>query len=87
MALFIGSMGMSECRVEGGDLLPLRRMAARLGVPSKWLREQAECGAVPSLKAGNRFLFVPSAVRAVVATMAEKCCDRQSVSSPEGGAV
>jgi hypothetical protein len=78
---------MDQSKMDGSDLLPLRRMAARLGVPSKWLREQAECGAVPSLKAGKRFLFVPSAVRAVVATMAEKRCDHQATPSPERGAV
>ena len=63
---------MDQSKMDGSDLLPLRRMAARLGVPSKWLREQAESGAVPSLKAGKRFLFAPAAVRSVVSAMAEK---------------
>lgn len=63
---------MDPVKVEGCELLTLRRMAARLGVPSKWLREQAEIGAVPSLQAGKRFLFAPVAVRAVVAAMAER---------------
>ncbi len=48
-----------DSSVRGRDLLPLRPMAARLGVPSKWLREQAEAGKVPGLKAGNRWLFCP----------------------------
>lgn len=52
------------------DLLPLRRMAARLGVPSKWLKEQAELGKVPGLKAGARWLFVPDIASAAVAAMA-----------------
>jgi hypothetical protein len=55
----------------GADLLPLRRMAARLGVPSKWLREHAESGAIPALHAGNRWLFRPDVVGPIVAKMAE----------------
>lgn len=51
------------------EILSLRRMAARLGVPARWLRERAEAGDVPGLKAGNRWLFVPdlatNAVRAL----------------------
>ena len=76
---------MDRAKLEGGELLPLRRMAARLGVPSKWLREQAEIGAVPSLKAGNRFLFVPSVVCAVVSSMAGDQSANPSGSSPQGG--
>lgn len=52
------------------DLLPLRRMAARVGVPSRWLREQAEAGTVPGLRAGNRWLFAPEVVAAAVRSMA-----------------
>jgi hypothetical protein len=55
----------------GADLLPLRRMAARLGVPSKWLREHAERGSIPALQAGNRWLFRPDVVGPIVAKMAE----------------
>jgi hypothetical protein len=62
---------MDQTNVEGCELLPLRRMAARLGVPCRWLKEQAEIGAVPSLKAGKRFLFSPHAVRCVISAMAE----------------
>ena len=52
------------------ELLPLRRMAARLGVPSKWLRERAEAGDVPGLRAGDRWLFRPDVVGLAVAAMA-----------------
>jgi hypothetical protein len=45
-------------------------MAARLGVPSQWLREQAESGKVPGLRAGNRWLFVPDVATAAVRSMA-----------------
>ena len=57
---------MDQSKVEGCELLTLRRMAARLGVPSKWLREQAESGKVPGLRAGNRWLFVPDVASAAV---------------------
>jgi hypothetical protein len=58
----------------GESLLPLRRMAARLGVPSKWLKERAEAGDIPGLCAGDRWLFVPSAVASAVAVLACPKC-------------
>jgi hypothetical protein len=61
---------MSEMHERGRDLLPLRRMAARLGVPSRWLREQAESGQVPGLRAGDRWLFDPLVAAAAVRSMA-----------------
>lgn len=64
------SVDLANAKPPGESLLSLRRMAARLGVPSGWLRERAEAGDVPGLKAGNRWLFVPSAVVPVVAAMA-----------------
>jgi hypothetical protein len=57
-------------KTEGADLLPLRRMASRLGVPSRWLREMAESGKVPGLRAGNRWLFAPDVVGLAVRAMA-----------------
>jgi len=54
----------------GESLKSLRRMAAQAGVPSGWLKERAEAGDIPGLKAGNRWLFVPSAVVPVIAAMA-----------------
>jgi len=44
----------------------LGRMAAHLGVTQAWLREQAESGKVPCLKAGSRFLFNPETVAEVL---------------------
>jgi len=38
-------------------LLPLPHAARRLRVPSKWLREEAEAGRIPHLKAGVRLLL------------------------------
>lgn len=66
---------------KGPELLPLRRMAARLGVPSARLKERAAAGDVPGLRAGNRWLFRPDAVLPVVAKMAAPGADVS-----EGGA-
>ena len=52
------------------ELFPLRRMAARLGVTNKWLREQAEAGKVPGLRAGDRWIFAPDATINAVRIMA-----------------
>ena len=52
-------------------LLPLGRMAARLGVSSRWLKERAESGSVPGLKAGNRWLFRADVVVPIVFCLAK----------------
>lgn len=46
--------------------LPLRRTAARLGVPAAWLRAEALAARVPYLRVGRRLLFNPAAVEAVL---------------------
>ncbi len=66
-------------RDDARELLPLRRMAARLGVPAKWLKEQAEAGRVVGLKAGNRWLFDPYATSQDVRALA-----RESAPKPNG---
>ena len=58
-------------RDEARGLLPLRRAAKRAGVPVKWLKEQAEAGIVPCLRAGNRWLFLPDAVAESIERMAK----------------
>jgi len=54
------------------DLLSLSRMARRLGVTQQWLRDQADAGNVPCLKAGRRHLFNPDAVQEALATKAAR---------------
>ena len=54
------------------DLLSLSRMARRLGVTQQWLRNQAKTCLVPSLRAGNRFLFNPEAVEEVLSAEAAR---------------
>jgi len=52
------------------ELLSLSRLARRLGVTQQWLRAQADNGTIPSLKAGNRYLFHPIAVQEALAAKA-----------------
>ena len=59
----IGELAMDE-------LTSLSRMARRLGVTQQWLREQADAGNVPCLKAGKRYLFNPPAVEAILVQQA-----------------
>ena len=54
------------------DLLSLSRMARRLGVTQQWLRDQADAGQIPCLKAENRYLFNPVAVQDILATKAAR---------------
>jgi len=51
-------------------ILQLGPMARRLRVTVGWLRAEAEAGRVPCVRAGDRFLFSPAAVEAVLARRA-----------------
>lgn len=44
------------------QLVPLRTMARRLGVPATWLRAEVDAGRVPALVAGRAYLCNPEAV-------------------------
>jgi hypothetical protein len=55
---------------DAGALVSLQVMARQLGVPVKWLREQAQAGTIPGLNAGNRWLFCPDVAEAAVRAMA-----------------
>jgi excisionase family DNA binding protein len=54
------------------ELLSLSRCARRLGVTQQWLRDEADEGRIPCLKAGNRYLFNPDAVEAALAKRATR---------------
>ena len=55
------------------ELLNLTRMARRAGVTIQWLKEEADAGRVPCLRAGRAYLFLPSAVfEALAIRAAEK---------------
>lgn len=61
------------------ELLVLRKMAARLGVPSGWLRDRAMANDVPALLAGNRWMFRPDVVAPIVAAMAASTVESKGV--------
>lgn len=52
------------------QLLNLVTMARVLGVPKSWLKDEADAGRVPCLRAGDRYLFAPDAVERVLADRA-----------------
>jgi hypothetical protein len=52
------------------ELLTIGPMARRVGVTVGWLRDEADAGRVPCLRAGERRLFNPEAVRRVLAERA-----------------
>jgi len=64
------------------EALSLGRMAARLRVPRDWLRERADSGAIPCLKAGRQYFFCPPAVLEALARLAS----RAPGGEPRGGA-
>jgi excisionase family DNA binding protein len=53
-------------------LLSLTRLARRLGVPSSWLRQEADAGRIPCLRAGKRLLFNAQAVEEALLEKAGK---------------
>jgi excisionase family DNA binding protein len=54
------------------ELLSLSRLARRLGVTQQWLRQQADSGTIPCLKAGKRYLFNVTAVQQAIAVLAAR---------------
>lgn len=57
------------------NLMPLTYMARRLHIKKAWLKEQADKGVIPCLKAGDQYLFVPEKVRSILIEMAEGATD------------
>jgi len=53
-------------RMNGRNLLPLKRMATQLGVEISWLRHLAEEGKLPAEQRGNQWLFRPKVVAPIV---------------------
>lgn len=44
--------------------IPIGQTAHRLGVPTAWLKREADAGRLPCLRVGRRRMFAPDAVRA-----------------------
>jgi hypothetical protein len=53
------------------QLLPLGAMARIVHVPTKWLREQAKAGSIPSLDAGGALLFHAPTVQKILTARAQ----------------
>ncbi len=47
-------------------LTTLYRLAKQLKLPATWLKDEAEAGRIPVLRAGRRILFNPEAVECVL---------------------
>lgn len=58
--------------IQPQKLLRIGPMARRVHVTVAWLRAEADAGRVPCLKAGDRYLFLPESVEAVLAERAAK---------------
>ncbi len=52
------------------EVLTLYPLAERLRLSADWLREQADAGRLPHIRAGNRYVFNPAAVTAALAQLA-----------------
>lgn len=48
---------------EDRRIFTANQMAQRLGVTIRWLKQEAEAGRVPAIRAESRFLFNPDAVQ------------------------
>ena len=59
-------------------LLPLARMARELGVPRDWLQREAESGALPSVQAGDAFLFHPPVIERILVQRASQVVNAQT---------
>ena len=69
--MFLNPFPLPFATPEPAGLLSLPRMARRLGVSARWLREQVEAGHVPALHAGpGRLLFNVAATEAALAALA-----------------
>ena len=60
-------------------VLPLNRMARRLGVTCRWLKNEADLGRLPHVRAESRYLFD---IEAVENALAARCTDQAQEKSP-----
>lgn len=69
---FCGRLGVMMTDPPQTELLSLPAMARRLRVSQRWLRQEAEAGRIPSLRADSRFLFSSAAVECALLERAQK---------------
>jgi hypothetical protein len=62
----------------------LHAVSRALGLPAQWLREEANSGRIPCLRAGDRFLFDLELVRKIVNDRARNGERQHSESSDAG---
>ena len=66
---------MNDNTVTRPALMELRELARLLGVPTRWLRAEAEAGRIPGLAAGSTWLFDADLVECVLAERARSAKD------------
>ena len=64
------------------QLLPAGAMAQRLRVTTGWLRDEADAGRLPCLRAGDRYLFHPETIEQM---LVERARQGLAVTAAEGG--
>jgi hypothetical protein len=67
------------------ELVHLNVLARRLGVPAHWLRQEAEAGRLPHVKAGSQLLFDAATVERILlerATSVHELSERGKESIP-----
>lgn len=68
---------MSNTEAHPEFFLPLRQVAARLGVPATWLQAEAEANRVPHLRIGKRLLLNQQTVEQALLDLATKASEDQ----------
>ena len=63
--------------------MPLEALASSLGLPRKWLRDEADAGRIPCLRIGRRLLFSLEAVQEVLAERAAKLLESDNYATNE----
>lgn len=64
------------------ELLNLRKLAIKLGLPVEWLADHAESGDIPCLQVGEKLLFNLEAVKSALAERAARA-DVSDPASPD----
>ena len=70
---------MAQAPQKTESFLPIRRVAFRLGVPVKWLRDEVAAGRVPFLRVGRRVMLN---VQTVERALLERAEQEQQEASP-----
>jgi hypothetical protein len=69
------------------ELLSLCQMARRSRLTQKWLREAADAGTIPCLRAGRKYLFAPQPVLEILVGLATETRNGKPKESAGNGKV